>query len=393
MAKLRAATRRAAAALAILFVAAIASGAAAGSAGAATLEVGTTCDKYMDCSYVVVYAAGPRERNLVRIVRAGETLSVSDAGALIAAPAGCAGGGSHDITCTFDLAVKRIDVHAGDGDDGIDASAVGDGTTTILDGGPGNDVVIGSPLGDSLAGGTGNDVLDGRGGADVASYADHRLAVRADLSDGTAASAAGEHDTLIAIEQLRGGAGDDLLTGDAGANVLSGGGGDDVMRGGGGADYLKGDGRLDGGSGDDRIRLLHHGRASCGAGRADSVSGSSQRVVVDDSCEHLRLPGIAVELDLAHHDRARNAIVVPTRDLPRPAMLGVRLIAARSGISIGSLHRRITCEAHCPDVRLRFGANALARIGRRSSLDVVLIVQARWSRTFGGSVRLRIGRH
>jgi Ca2+-binding RTX toxin-like protein len=128
-----------------------------------------------------------------------------------------------------------------------------------LAGGTGNDVFVGNDLAnalsggtgdDMLAGGAGDDILDGGIGTDTADYsaggASSRVAVTLDAQGTvTVVLAAGDTDTLIGIENLLGGAADDLLFGDGAANVLRGGGGDDTLRGGAGNDVL------DGGTGSD----------------------------------------------------------------------------------------------------------------------------------------------
>jgi Ca2+-binding RTX toxin-like protein len=68
------------------------------------------------------------------------------------------------------------------------------------------------------------------------------------LAQGTAQNTGGSGmDTLFNIENIEGGAGNDLLTGDGNANILLGFGSGDSLVGGGGADYL------DGGDGNDTV--------------------------------------------------------------------------------------------------------------------------------------------
>jgi Ca2+-binding RTX toxin-like protein len=91
----------------------------------------------------------------------------------------------------------------------------------LLNGGAGNDVLIGAGLADVLDGGAGNDALFGNGGDD-------------ELHGGTG------------DDHLSGGAGKDILLGDAGNDVLDGGAGSDIMVGGDGKDeYAAGDGEID----------------------------------------------------------------------------------------------------------------------------------------------------
>src|SRR5262249_20476064 len=80
-----------------------------------------------------------------------------------------------------------------------------------------------------------------------------------DLAAGTArrgAADAGVEDTLLAIESVTGGAGNDTISGSGTANVLNGGAGNDTLAGFGGADTLiggEGNDVLAGGAGNDTI--------------------------------------------------------------------------------------------------------------------------------------------
>ncbi|MFT3729113.1 MAG: calcium-binding protein [Terricaulis sp.] len=125
-------------------------------------------------------------------------------------------------------------VTGGNGDDVIG----GDANANALLGGAGNDI---------LFGGAGNDTLNGGAGTDTASYADESANMSVDLTLGTAARAGITEDTLVSIENVTGGAGNDALTGNSAANVLLGGAGADVLKGAGGADTI------DGGAGNDTI--------------------------------------------------------------------------------------------------------------------------------------------
>jgi hypothetical protein len=380
----------------LLFLVALTATAVLGGAtraDAAVLGVGTTCDKYMSCSYVVTYTADPGERSDVRFVRRESSLAVSDSGALIRAAAGCTGGGSHLVTCVFTNPLSRIRVDLGDGADRVDASGLSNGTAATVDGGAGDDTLIGSAFDDTLTGGAGNDTIDGGAGTDTLSFDERRAAVRVDLHAGSATAAGGERDTLANIENVRGGSGDDVLIGDGGANELTGGGGNDELRGRGGADSLAGNGLLDGGAGDDLIRVLDHGRAICGAGAGDLAAASGTASIVDDSCEGLRLPGVTVRLQLAEHDPALDAIAIPVLGLRPGDTLDARLTVRATKTVLGRLHRSIRCELHCSPVRLRFSAAGASRVRHSAPLDAVLRVRTSRARTFGGTVRLRIRRH
>ncbi len=128
------------------------------------------------------------------------------------------------------------------GDDGNDTLDGGDGND-LLAGGAGNDVLNGNWGDDTLEGGAGDDVLNGYWGEDTASYAQDTsgvtvaLAIAADgTPSGTATGADAGNDTLIGIENIIGGRGNDSLTGNDYANMLEGGAGEDLLDGGWGID-------------------------------------------------------------------------------------------------------------------------------------------------------------
>lgn len=130
----------------------------------------------------------------------------------------------HELT--IDIAAT---VDAGDGDDTVHASNLGDNVF----GGAGNDRLYGGRLDDWLLGGEGNDVLN---------------------AGGEAAGTLGGDGNY-----LNGGAGDDLLLGREGSDWLEGGDGTDILEGGDGDDILAGGGgagdTLHGGRGDDQYIL------------------------------------------------------------------------------------------------------------------------------------------
>jgi serralysin len=137
------------------------------------------------------------------------------------------------------------------------AQATGYGRDTLsgienLRGGAGNDVFAGNDADNSFVDAGGDDRYDGRAGSDTVDYGNARERVILDLGrSGVQATGGGGDDTLIAIENVRGGAGGNYLTGSAGDNVLTGnvaadlligGAGRDTLIGGGGDDLLTGDG-------------------------------------------------------------------------------------------------------------------------------------------------------
>lgn len=108
----------------------------------------------------------------------------------------------------------------------------GDANANTLSGGAGDDTL--NP-GANLVGAV--DVLDGGAGSDTASFAG-LAGVTATLAGATASIGTDTIATLVSIENLTGGSGNDSLTGDSNANVIEGGLGDDVLDGGAGVDTV-----------------------------------------------------------------------------------------------------------------------------------------------------------
>ena len=157
----------------------------------------------------------------------------------------------------------------------------------LLDGGPGNDRLLGGVAGeefhggggaDELRGGGGDDALtdddvdgavddrspgpdtvDGGGGVDAVSYRRRTAPVDIDLADAATDGGPGEGDRLRNVESVVGGRGDDRLAGNRRPNLLDGRGGRDRLIGRGGADELRGaEGRVDCGKQRDRV-VWHRG--------------------------------------------------------------------------------------------------------------------------------------
>jgi len=156
-----------------------------------------------------------------------------------------AGAGANDgAALETDAVAGDVEViTGGTGDDSIGGSAApetingGDGDDTLT-GGDGNDILNGGSGDDRFLAGAattdGADVYNGGTGLDVVSYAARSVGVTATL-DGVAndgETGGGELDNVKAdVEDLTGGAGNDILTGSASANVLTGGLGNDVLSG------------------------------------------------------------------------------------------------------------------------------------------------------------------
>jgi Ca2+-binding RTX toxin-like protein len=178
------------------------------------------------------------------------------------------------------LGIERV--IGGSGNDTI----TGDAVANHFTGGAGNDVLSGGANDDTLIGGSGNDLLDGGADYDLASYSYASSNMTVTLNSAgtvTVTVAAGDTDTLIAIEQLTAGSGNDTITGDTGANVLDGGSGNDSLNGGAGDDTLSGglgndvivggtgSDTMTGGVGDD----LFYFDYSAGSPGNDSVDGGA----------------------------------------------------------------------------------------------------------------------
>ncbi len=107
-----------------------------------------------------------------------------------------------------------------------------------LNAGEGDDVLNGLAGNDILVVGAGTDAMDGGAGADTYDIDNspvNTVGVDVDLTAGTAGV-----DTLVNVENVLGGDGDDTIAGTGGDNLLSGGAGNDVLTGLAGEDVLLG---------------------------------------------------------------------------------------------------------------------------------------------------------
>ena len=142
------------------------------------------------------------------------------------------GGGGGD-TASYDDHSEDVDANL-QTDKGITGNDVDDLVAIEhLIGGSGNDKLTGDGGDNRLTGGRGSDTLIGGGGNDTASYADHNVAVNANLTTGaaTATQTNGtvDQDVLTDINNLIGGSQDDTLIGNNNSNVISGGTGNDTI--------------------------------------------------------------------------------------------------------------------------------------------------------------------
>ena len=159
---------------------------------------------------------------------------------------------------------------------GGDDNLFGRDGNDYLAGGSGADALRGEAGNDLLEGGAGSDLLDGGAGLDTVTYQRAQGPVTVDLGLGVAFGAQGG-DSLNSIENVIGGNSNDTLVGSAAANRLTGNGGNDELRGGAGNDRLDGgtgSDRLDGGNGNDVVR---------GGTGSDSLDGGAGTDTLDCS--------------------------------------------------------------------------------------------------------------
>jgi hypothetical protein len=144
-------------------------------------------------------------------------------------------------------------VNAGDGNDSITGGVLADvingqgGHDTlrgdgVYGGAASHDEIDGGPGSDSLRGNVGRDDLRGGSGFDEAYYLDRPAGqpVSISLDDVANDGAAGESDNVHGdVEQLQGGAGNDVLIGNGDANTLLGEAGEDRLTGAGGVDTFR----------------------------------------------------------------------------------------------------------------------------------------------------------
>ena len=191
-----------------------------------------------------------------------------------------------------DTLLRIEHVSSGNGNDRLTGNSLDNsliaafGSDTMV-GGAGNDSLYGGGDGDLLYGGLGNDLLDGGAGADRA-YFTGPTAVTVNLSLTSAQVTGQGTDTLLRIEHVSSGNGNDRLTGNSldnsliaalGSDTMVGGAGNDSLYGGGDGDLLYGglgNDLLDGGAGDDSlIGGLGEDAFNGGAGADDFIFGSA----------------------------------------------------------------------------------------------------------------------
>jgi Ca2+-binding RTX toxin-like protein len=218
---------------------------------------------------------------------------------------------SNTITITVDDQANDGEAHEGDKVDDTVETLIGGSGNDVIFAGPAANHIVGGPGDDALYGGAGDDtfeerasrqgsdVVNGGAGSDTVDYSGRTKALSVtlclgsgdDCSDSCGCDADdgedGEKDTLVNIENVYGGRGNDKLLGSSAANTFYGNEGNDELRGEGGNDTLYGDlgnDTLFGGDGDDTL-FSGDGVNSCdgGAGQGDICICSPDGVGVD--CE------------------------------------------------------------------------------------------------------------
>ena len=257
-------------------------------------------------TYAVLYfTAATGERNNVAVAMTPTTAVITDARRL-STPDPAFTATSDHCAFTDDRAVCRTDgeqfVHAvvslGDGDDTgrVEITPLlGNAPWPVLgefdtiDGGPGNDALIGSEADDRLIGGPGADDIQGGGGIeDYVTYADdgdQTQGVTVTLDDVANDGRPGEGDNVHRdVESVVGAQqGGNDLTGSAVDDSLWGGAGDDVLRGKAGNDELHGDSSFMPGAGGHNVLDGGIGLDTLFGGEQDDV------IYADDGQPDLRI--------------------------------------------------------------------------------------------------------
>lgn len=148
----------------------------------------------------------------------------------------------------------------------------------MLYGGAGDDRLYGEDGDDWLDGGTGTDLIDGGAGNDTALYGANTGALSVDLALGqcTFPGQPWPMETLLSIESVETGSGNDSVAGTSGINLIKTGEGDDTVFARGGNDVVAGEDGADllrGGGGNDRILGGLGADRLYGEGGNDTLSG------------------------------------------------------------------------------------------------------------------------
>ncbi len=180
-----------------------------------------------------------------------------------------------------DTLLRIENILSGAGNDRLTGSSTanrlsaGDGNDKLFGRG-GSDTLLGKSGNDKLTGGLGNDLINGGSGNDTARFTGS-AAAKVDLSHSGAQKTGYGTDTLVRIENLVSGAGNDRLTGNSSANRLSAGSGDDTLLGGSGHD------KLTGGAGADRFVFDTTANTKHNADRITDFNSKADALMFDDA--------------------------------------------------------------------------------------------------------------
>jgi serralysin len=190
----------------------------------------------------------------------------------------------YTVATVFDNSVNTMDNLAIAGTDLDDTFANG----RAINGGAGDDILMGNAGADELNGGAGDDWIEGGSGVDTVAggangiqgdtisfhSANHGAII--DLSTSTITNDGyGNAEVVSGIENIEGSEHADSLIGNSGVNFLFGSEGDDTLTGGGGGDILGGEGGADtmtGGIGNDRFVYESKFDSEIGAGNFDLIT-------------------------------------------------------------------------------------------------------------------------
>lgn len=208
-------------------------------------------------------------------------------------------------------------------------NGTGNALANFLTGNAGNNLLRGGSGNDSINGGSGNDRIDGGAGIDRA-YFTGTIAATVNLGLATAQNTGHGTDTILNVEHISSGSGNDWLTGNAlgnslisgeGNDTLNGGSGNDALYGGGGNDLLTGgtgNDRIDGGAGADTFVFT-------GAFGRDTVTGFD-RLQVGEVIDISAISSIVDFADLvANHLTQSGANVVITVGADTITLTGVQV--------------------------------------------------------------------
>lgn len=185
---------------------------------------GDYCRYFPNPRLDVTFRAAPGERNDLRLLSVSEGVRILDSGAAIVPGPTCTAVDPNEVRCGPPAPEGLVaSAYTGDGDDRAFAERgsvyLGRGSdhgsgSAFLDGGPGNDRLLGAGFAGFLEGGTGEDHLSGTS------------------ADDTLTGGSGQ-DRLIArggIDRIDGGSGADFISAGGGRDTIAAGPGNDLVR-------------------------------------------------------------------------------------------------------------------------------------------------------------------